>query len=189
MRQLILARHSKPEIERARPASDWRLGEEGRCLSELLAVRLSGFNPGLIWSSREPKAVETAQVVAGLSGVPVKVKEGLGEHHRDTVPFFTMAGDFQGAVEQFFRKPDRPVLGTETAEQSLARFRAAVDEIIGAECTDSLAITHGTVMTLYVAHVAGIDPVPVWRRLGTPSYVVLELPDMRVSQIVESVVK
>ena len=113
----------------------------------------------------------------------------MEEHHRDTVPFFTMAGDFQGAVEQFFRKPDRLVLGTETAEQSLARFRAAVDEIIGAECTDSLAITHGTVMTLYVAHVAGIDPVPVWRRLGTPSYVVLELPDMRVSQIVESVVK
>ena len=188
MRRLILARHSKPEIERDRPASDWRLGEEGRRLAELLAAKLGGFNPGVISSSREPKAVETAEIVAGVLGVPAEVKEGLEEHHRDNVPFFPRKADFERAVEEFFRKPSQLVLGTETAEQSLERVTAAIGAVIEPGRTDNLVITHGTVITLYVAQVAAIDPVQFWSRLGVPSYVVLELPDMRITHIAESVV-
>ena len=189
MRRLILARHSKPEIERNRPASDWRLGEAGRCLSELLAVRLRDFNPRVIWSSREPKAVETAQIVAGVFGVPVRVKGGLEEHHRGNVPFFPRAVDFERAVEGFFRNPNRLVFGTETADQALERVTAAVDKTTEAGHADNIVITHGTVMTLYVARIAGIDPVRFWHRLGTPSFVVLELPDMGLRSIVDSVVE
>ena len=46
-RRLVLVRHSKPEIERDKPASNWRLGEVGRWRSELLADRLRIFNPAV----------------------------------------------------------------------------------------------------------------------------------------------
>ena len=181
-------KHSVPEIEPDRPASAWRLGEIGRQRSELLASRLRSFRPGVVWSSREPKAVETVEIVAGAFGVPVQIANGLEEHHRDGVPFYPTRDEFDGAVEQFFRSPDQLVLGTETAEQARDRMAAAIDEIIDAGQADTIVVTHGTVITLYVASVAGVRPMAFWHRLGLPSYVVLTLPDMHILSTIESVV-
>ena len=186
MRRLVLVKHSMPEIEPDRPASTWRLGEIGRQRSELLASSLSSFNPEVIWSSTEPKAVESAEIVATSFGVPVQTAVGLEEHHRDGVPLYPRRDDFEAAVEQFFCKPDQLVLGTETAEQARDRMAAAIDEVIDAGQQDSIVVTHGTVMTLYVASVAGVQPMRFWHRLGLPSFVVLTLPDMHILSTVET---
>lgn len=187
MRRLVLARHSTPEIEPDRPASAWRLGALGRQRSQLLASRLQGYSPGVVWSSSEPKAVETAEIVAASFGVPVRIADGLEEHHRDNVPFFPTTGDFEAAVERFFSYPGRLVLGSETAEQARNRMSAAIDHVVDAGERDSIVVTHGTVITLYVASVAGVRPMPFWRSLGLPSYVVLELPGNDILQTVETV--
>ena len=92
------------------------LGEVGRRRSVLLATRLKEFKPAVIWSSTEPKAIETAQIVASEFSVPVEIADGLEEHHRDNVPFLSKEV-FEEAVERFFRCPDRLVLGTETADR------------------------------------------------------------------------
>ena len=188
-RRLVLVRHSMPEIERDRPASSWRLGETGRRRSELLADRLRSLGPEVVWSSREPKAVETANVVADRLGVPVRTVDGLEEHHRGGVPYFPTREEFEEAIGQFFNRPDQLVLGTETAAQSLNRFTAAVDRVVGQGHTESIVVTHGTVMTLYVASVAGVRPTCLWRRLGVPSYVVLTLPSMQIESTVERVIE
>ena len=169
LRRLVLVRHSKPEIEPDKPASSWKLGEVGRHRSGLLAARLRGFNPQVIWTSTEPKAVETAEIVAKAFGVQARTVAGLEEHDRSNVPFFETRDEFERAVEHFFREPDRLVLGTETAEQALARFTFALDQIISSGHADSVVVTHGTVMTLYAARVAGVRQMCFWRRLGTPS--------------------
>ena len=187
MRRLVLVRHSMPEIERDKPASDWKLGEVGRRRAELLAGRLREFSPSVIWSSKEPKAIETAETVAREFGVPVKIAVGLEEHHRENVPFLSSKDEFEEAVERFFLCPDELVLGTETANRARDRFAAAIDKVINAGPTDSIVVTHGTVMTLYVASVAGVQMMSFWRRLGLPSYVVLTLPDMSIRFIVDDV--
>lgn len=187
MRRLVLVKHSMPEIEPDKPASAWKLGEGGRRRARLLAARLMEFSPAGIWSSREPKAIETAEIVADEFGVPVKIADRLEEHHRDSVPFLPSKDEFEGAVERFFHCPDQLVLGTESAEQARVRFVAAIKKAIEAGQADSIVVTHGTVMTLYMASVAGVQMMDFWRRLGLPSYVVLTLPDMRIKSIVEDV--
>ena len=187
MRSLVLVKHSMPEIEPDRPASAWKLGEVGRRRSELLAARLRGVSPEVIWSSREPKAIETAELVAKEFGVPVEIADGLEEHHRDNEPFLSSKEKFEEAVERFFRYPNRLVFGTETAEQARNRFAAAIDKVIGAGEADSIVVTHGTVMTLYVAGVAGVQRMDFWRGLGLPSYVALTLPAMRVCSVVDDI--
>ena len=187
MRRLVLIRHSVPEIERDRPASTWRLGVVGRQRSEQMASRLRDFSPDVVWFSREPKAVETAEIVAGALGVPVQVADGLEEHHRDGVPFYPTTDEFEAVVERFFCNPDQLVFGSETAVQARGRMSAALDDVVELGHADSIVVTHGTVMTLYVASVAGIPPMDFWRRLGLPSYVVLELPGNKILQTVESV--
>ena len=186
MSRLVLVKHSMPEIEPDKPASAWNLGEVGRRRSMLLAVRLREFNPALVWSSREPKAIETAEIVANDLGVPVKIADGLEEHHRENVPFLPSKEEFEEAVERFFRCPDRLVLGTETAEQSRERFFDAIEKVLEAAHADSIVVTHGTVMTLFAASVGGVQTMDFWRRLGLPSYVVLAVPDMRIQSVVES---
>ena len=186
MHRLVLVKHSMPEIERDKPASAWKLGEVGRRRSELLAARLSEFSPEVIWSSSEPKAIETGQIVADEFSVPVEIADGLEEHHRDNVPFLGKE-DFEGSIACFFSNPDRLVLGTETAEQARARFTAAIDKVVDAGQKDSIVVAHGTVMTLFAARVAGVRPMSLWRRLGLPSYVVLTLPEWHIESIVEDV--
>ena len=188
MRRLVLVRHSMPEIEPDKPASAWRLGEVGRRRAEMLASRLGELNPSVIWSSVEPKAVETAEIIAEAFGVPVEVADGLEEHHRSSVPFFATRDEFEGRVEQLFQRPDQLVLGEETADQARTRMTAAIAEVIDAGQMDSIVVTHGTVMTLYVVRVAGVQPMSFWRRLGLPSYAVLSLPSMNMLACVESVI-
>ena len=108
-----MVRHSNPEMERDQPASAWRLDEVGRRRSKLLTDRLRGFSPDVVWSSREPKAVETAEIVAAAFGVPVRTADGLEEHHRRGVPYFLTNDEFESAVEQLFCSPDQLVLGTD----------------------------------------------------------------------------
>ena len=104
------------------------------------------------------------------------------------MPYFPTREEFEEAIEQFFNRPDQLVLGTETAAQSLNRFTAAVDRVVGQGHTESIVVTHGTVMTLYVASVTDVRPICLWRKLGLPSYVGLRLPDMQRYTVVESVV-
>lgn len=186
MRKLVLVRHSQPRIERNVPAAEWRLSELGRRRAESMAARLRGYRANLIWCSREPKAVETAEIVGSALGVPMRVKDGLEEHHRGNVPFIPTTQEFEQAVEAFFSQPSRLVLGCETASQARDRFTAAIEAVLEDQSGDAIVVTHGTVMTLYLAQVADIQPMDFWRELRTPCLVEVELPSMRVGPIVVS---
>ena len=186
MGRLVPLRHSVPEIRRNVPASDWTLGGVGRRRATMLASRLRRFSPELIWSSNEPKAVQTAEIVAELFGVRIRILDGLEEHHRENVPLMPKE-QFSAKMEVFFSKPDQLVLGTEKAVQARGRMVTAIDEVIKAGHSDSIVVTHGTVMTLYMAAVAGVRSFCFWRQLGLPSYVALSTPSMCVLSIVKSV--
>ena len=178
MNNLILVRHSEPEIEPDKPASAWRLSERGRTRAKQLAEELRGLTPASVWSSKEPKAMETAQILADSLKIPVQTADGLEEHHRRNVPYFPTQDEFEQAVEQFFRNPQKLMLGEETAQQALQRFTAAINSIIAADPAETaIVVTHGTVMTLYIANVSGVEPMRFWRNLETPSFVALTPPD------------
>ena len=186
MRKLVLVKHSMPEIERDKPASTWRLGDVGRRRAGVLAARLRSFSTDVIWSSPEPKAVETADILAATFGVPVRQSDGLEEHHRDNVPFLPKR-DFQSTVEAFFHHPDQLVLGSETAKQACERFTASIEDVIKTGQKDNIVVTHGTVISLFAASVAKVHPIDLWHQLGLPSFVVLTLPSMNVQATVGSV--
>ena len=149
-----------------------------------MAARLRGYRANLIWCSREPKAVETAEILGNALGVPTRIEAGLEEHHRDNVPFFPTTQEFEQAIDEFFSQPSRLVLGSETASQARDRFTAAIDAVLEADSGDAIVITHGTVMTLYLARVADIQPMSLWQELRTPCLVEVELPHIRVGPIV-----
>jgi broad specificity phosphatase PhoE len=170
---LIFFRHSLPVIDPATPAREWRLSEEGQRRCRLLAERLADFNPQRIVSSLEPKALETAQIVAETIGLPYESVEGLHEHVRSRTGH-TSQEAFEASVKVFFEQPDQLVFGDETADQAHARF---VQSVVAIQerypCQIPLVIvTHGTVITLFVARACGVDPFHFWKSLKLPCMVI-----------------
>jgi broad specificity phosphatase PhoE len=180
VRKLILAKHSLPAIEPDMPAHKWRLSDVGRERCHVLAEQLKVYDPDVIVSSLEPKAIETAHIVADVLGMSFRTARDLHEHDRSNVAFETRER-FEQQVAEFFLTPDQLVFGAETADRAHRRFADAVHGLIEEHAEGNLVVVaHGTVITLFVSRVAQIDPYELWKRLGLPSFVGLALPELKV---------
>jgi len=56
--------------------------------------RLANQEIKKIFSSSEPKAIETAEIIGNGLSLPVEIQPGLHEHDRSNVPFAKSKGDF-----------------------------------------------------------------------------------------------
>jgi broad specificity phosphatase PhoE len=187
MRKLILIKHSKPEIVPTIPSHQWSLSEEGRAKCALLAERIKPHDPANIVASEEPKARETGRLLADALGKPFQTADGLQEHDRREVPHMP-SGEFLSWMALFFQKPDQRVIGGESANEASERFSAAVDRILKANPDGNLAlVTHGTVLSLFLASHTDKSGYALFRQLGLPSFAVLELPEMKVVEMVDRV--
>lgn len=184
---LILVKHAMPQLEPGVPSREWRLSDAGREGAAFLAERLAPYAPGVIVASTEPKATETARIVANRLGMTMTTRDGLHENDRTGLGWLGTA-ELETRIARFFAEPGTLVMGNETADKAHTRFAATVD----AFCTEHpdetvVIVAHGTVITLYVSRATGIEPFPFWKRLGLPSFVVLSRPEMRVREIVERI--
>jgi broad specificity phosphatase PhoE len=184
MKPLILVKHSLPEVVEHIPAREWILSEMGRERAKRLAEILSQYHPKAILSSTEPKAYETARILTENLGLSFQTVDGLHEHDRSNSPYYSK-DKFQTLVQEFFKKPDKLVFGNETANQALARFCKAVDSVLELyENKSIIIVAHGTVISLFVSWLTGCDGYLLWRDLGLPSFVVLDLQSQSLLEIV-----
>jgi broad specificity phosphatase PhoE len=178
--RLVLIKHSVPEMPIQMESRFWRLSEEGRQRCAPLAEKLRRFKLARFVSSNEPKAVETAELLASQLSRSYIVRPGLQENDRTGLGFIG-AEAYEETFRRFFAEPERVVVGTESAEEARQRFATAVHGVLEEFPGQTLAIvTHGAVISLLVA-----DPSPdarfrLWRRLGLPSYVVVSRPSLEV---------
>lgn len=184
---LVFIRHSLPEITPGIPPQQWPLSDIGRQRCKPLARELRAYGLQRIFSSTEPKAMETAHLLSQYLALPYQPFAGLHEHPRRGDLKFNEA-DFQEDVAAFFAQPERLVFGEETARQSRERFLNAVYTLLDRYPDQNLGISaHGTVITLFISHACGIDPFPFWQRLGLPSLVVLTQPSLSLHSVLERI--
>ena len=186
-RQLILVKHASPLVIPGTPSEQWHLSDKGKESCTALAAAIREFQPATIISSVEPKARETAEIVAGHLNVPAGTAPDLHEHDRSNVPHMR-SGEFISHMELFFRKPSERVLGRESADQARDRFDRAITGIIEQHPAGNIAIvSHGTVIALFIARHTGDKPFEWWRKMGLPSFVVMSLPDLKLQRSVDRV--
>lgn len=165
---MLLVRHSAPEVDPSVPSEEWGLSEEGRTRCERLAIQVGAYEPRRLLSSPEPKALETAELIAPVLGLEVEVEDDLRETARRTVGWLH-ENVLHERIRELFAKPDEVVFGEESANAALARFSRVVEAID----EQAAFVTHGTVMSLYLA---GSDPdggYGFWKTLGLPDVVKL----------------
>ncbi len=171
---LILVKHSLPEIQEELPAREWKLSDEGRMRAGRLAERLNEYQPAVVVSSIEPKARETAEIIADRLEVEFHVVDGLHEHDRHTTPYRSKA-DFEQSIQAFFANPGSLVFGSETAEEAHTRFAQAVNAVLESHKDETVVIVaHGTVISLLVSRLTGLSDLSLWKELGLPSFLVID---------------
>jgi broad specificity phosphatase PhoE len=184
---LILIKHSLPDIVQTLPANQWHLSQAGRDRCHTLAVKVAKYCPEVIVSSTEPKAAETAQILAGSLNRTYHMVNGLHEHDRRDQAWLGKQ-EFEKQVAEFFQHPQDLVLGKETANQAHERFSKTIMVLIDRYPQCNLAVVaHGTVITLFAARALGLEPFALWQSLGLPSFVVLSLPGLELVKIIESI--
>ncbi len=151
------------------PSEEWRLSEEGRRRCGPLAERLARYEPRVLLASSEPKARETAELVAPALGLEVQLSDGLRETARRTVGWLA-PDDLDRGIRELFERPGEVVFGEESAAAALARFEAAVAGLP----EPSVVVTHGTVLSLYAAPRIGRNAYELWGSLELPD--VVEVP-------------
>jgi broad specificity phosphatase PhoE len=175
VKYLILVKHSSPEVIENIPARAWHLSYEGKTRAQFLAERLESYQPEVIISSIEPKAIETAEIVASSLKLPRHVAEDLHEHDRSNA-IYLPRNEFESALQEFFNTPDELVFGNETANQTHRRFSNAVYSLLNKFLNQTVVmIAHGTVISLFVSRLTGTSDFLLWSELGLPSFVVLDM--------------
>ena len=167
---LILVRHAQPVIDEATPPPTWRLSAAGRDAALALAGRLATYAPAAAVASPEPKALETAQIIAGQLGLPVEEDAGFAEHQRPDLPFGSR-GAFEVLMGGFFAEPAEVFFGGESADVAHDRFTTALARHTARPL---LVVTHGTVLSLYLSRRLQLDPFDLWESLALPEAFVLD---------------
>jgi broad specificity phosphatase PhoE len=181
MSKLYLIKHARPDIHPLVPANQWHLSESGRQDCSLIIEQLYDQDIKKIFSSSEPKAIDTAEIIGSRLSLKVEERPGLHEHDRSNVPFFKSKIEFEDQVKLFFNNPAALVMGRETVLQAFLRFKQAVEQILTDNGNQKIAIvSHGTVITLFVTYYNRIEPFHFWQSLALPSVTVLQLPDFRL---------
>lgn len=185
--KLILVKHSLPIIDPELPASLWELSPEGKKRCIPLAQQVAMYQPQRIFSSHEPKAIQTARMVAQHLDLLSQVAEGLHEHERPK-PGLLSSDEFEKQVKALFAHPEDRVFGMETANQAQARFYRAIMQLTYPQPQQTtVIISHGTVISLFLQLICQVEPFPLWKSLKLPSFVVLSFPDYRLEQIFPSI--
>jgi broad specificity phosphatase PhoE len=181
VRRLVLVKHAMPVVVDGVTPARWVLADAGRRDAAALAEQLARAGIARVVASEEPKARETGRILAERLGVPCETRTGLHEHDRSNVTRLDTREQFEARVRELFARPGELVYGVETADAALARFRAAVMDVVSENVEASVAVvSHGTVIALFVAAVTGGEGFEIWKKLGLPSCVVLALPEWKV---------
>ena len=176
---LLLVRHAAPTIDPDNPPPTWPLSDAGRAAAAGLAGRLASFAPVAAVASPEPKALETAQILAAPFGLAVAEDEGFAEHHRPDLPFGSREA-FEARMAAFFAEPTTPFFGGESADQAHARFAAALERHAARPL---LVASHGTVLSLYLSRRLGLDPLALWKGLALPEAFILDAAGRLLARI------
>lgn len=153
MRALYVT-HPQVQIDANVPVPLWGLSQQGRERAEAFARRRVVPAGAMIFSSRETKAVELADLIAAQIGALVLTDHLMGENDRSATGFLPPAF-FEQTADRFFAEPDRSIDGWERAIDAQERIVSTVRTALSSvpEGTTAIFCGHGGVGTLLKCHI------------------------------------
>lgn len=107
MSPVILVKHAAPVLAPDVPSARWVLSAAGQESCRWLAAELRAQGVRRLYTSLEPKALETAARVAIEVGLDVRPRADLHENDRTGLGFGPTA-ELERTIGRFFDEPDAP---------------------------------------------------------------------------------
>jgi broad specificity phosphatase PhoE len=149
--------HPQVQIDPTVPVPLWTLSAIGR--KRVYALARAGwlFGTTEIIASGEPKALQTAEILAAELGLAVTVKEAMHENDRSATGFLPPT-EFEVVANEFFATPAVSVRGWEPARAAQRRIVREMEMVLAGEPRgDILVVGHGAVGTLLLCHYSKIS--------------------------------
>lgn len=148
MAELLIVRHAQVTADFTQPSAKWTISPEGIDASRQLARDVSFYSIDGIYSSPEPKAVATAEIIGRERGMKVQVMDDLRELYAPTIPdphefFCRVQSYFAGQGDDEF----------ETYEKAESRIVGCVHAIIKQTHKRPVAVvSHGRILTVLFSY-------------------------------------
>ncbi len=170
MALLYLIRHATSRMT-GDAAERWSLSEQGRREAGILARQDFWRTVEHLFSSPEPKAVQTAEPAARRWGIPLAVSDCLHELRRPR-----LIPHYEQTVARLFADPETALDGYESAAEAARRIIRCFEELVAAHPERTLAVvSHGLVLTLFLARLEHRWPtVAEWRAVPFTGLAVVE---------------
>lgn len=159
--RLFVARHGEAEYETELVSNDGgSLSALGRKQARALGERLAGERVARVWCSSLARAVQTAELAAGVLGTDVVVREGLREYGVGD-----LAGSHAGGAayfEEVFRQwaegdDTAQISGGERIADTVGRVQASLGEIADEHRGETvLVVSHGGAMLASLPPLVGL---------------------------------
>lgn len=170
--QLYLIRHART-MPTGPDAAAWPLSPDGEAEARALAEADFWADVDTLYSSPEPKALETVRPAAERYGLEVREDERLREVRRPA----GWLDDYAGAVRRYLERPNEPPEGWEPAPDAEERMRAFVRTVKREHPDGCVAVcSHGLALTLFLS---ALDrppggPFALWSGIGFGEVAVVE---------------
>jgi broad specificity phosphatase PhoE len=148
-------RHFQTEIEPETPSSEWNLSEEGQKESRDF-VEENSFDVKKVYTSTEPKAVETAEKIAEKANAELVKTDLLCEVDRSEEGFVEDHDRYIELVEDYLSG------GSEADWRSQEYVKQRFQKFIKKSEENSIAVTHGLFLSL---NIPDKDKIEYWKNL------------------------
>ena len=179
MPRLVLVRHAQVRLDPELAPERWELTAEGRAAADRLARLdlLAGVEA--VVTSPEPKARATAEPIAAAVGVELRVERGLREAERGAAPVDDRAA-FVARVDAWL--DGTPVPGWEERDAAAERIVACIERLLDGSSGDLAVVSHGTVLSLYLARLRRQERVALtdWEAIPLPAVAVVDPVERRI---------
>jgi broad specificity phosphatase PhoE len=172
---LYLVRHAEVLLRGDLPMTSWQLSPTGEQQARDLARSHAWRGLTLIASSPEAKAVATAQPTAEAVGLDLRIEPDLHEVDRGATPLVSRS-EYDALVEAHFASPAESVSGWEPAAVARPRVVACIERLTGEASGDVCVVSHGLVLSHYLAHLRGLATPDMneWRAIPLPGIAIVD---------------
>ncbi|MBB3218251.1 broad specificity phosphatase PhoE [Ochrobactrum sp. RC6B] len=165
MAKIYFISHPEVIVDPAKPVPSWNLSERGIERMRSFAGRPELQSIRSIWSSTETKAIEAAEILAGVLGIVPSTDDRFSETDRSSTGFLP-PDQHEMVADQFFSAPDKSIRGWERAIDVQYRIMQ------GFKCVERLSASHDTAIvghggsgTILLCYLAGL---PISRQYDQP---------------------
>jgi len=171
---LVLIRHSKSLIDPNIPINKWGLSSEGVKLAEKLNKIPQVKSLDVLYSSLQPKALETAALATKDTRIEIKTDDRLTESTSFTNKFISPELLEQNTIK-YYSNMNVGFNGGESFEQSLVRFNLAMEDITKAEADKKSVgiVSHGNILTAFTSQFVNKGTYELHESMGYPDIAVL----------------